>query len=260
MTDHASALEFADKVAVVSGGASGIGLAVVEALLSAGARVAVLDVNDQPPARVRAHAQRLDVRQVDIARPAEVEEAVTAVEDAWGPIDFGVSVAGILATGLVTDTDDDTWRRVFEVNASGPFHLLRAVARKMLPRRRGALVTVSSNAAGMPRLGMGAYAASKAAATMLTKCLGLELAPHGIRCNVVSPGSTRTPMQEAFWTRGASPDAVLRGSLDTFRSGIPLGKIAEPREVAEAVLFLLSERASHITMADLYVDGGATLR
>jgi 2,3-dihydro-2,3-dihydroxybenzoate dehydrogenase len=95
---------------------------------------------------------------------------------------------------------------------------------------------------------------------MFTKCLGLELAAHGIRCNVVSPGSTRTPMQTAMWTQGTGPEAVVRGSLETFRTGIPLGKIATAQEVADAVLFLLSDRASHITMADLYVDGGATLR
>ena len=107
---------------------------------------------------------------------------------------------------------------------------------------------------------MAAYAASKAAASMFTKSLGLELAPHHIRCNVVSPGSTRTPMQEAMWAKGSSAEAVLRGSLETFRTGIPLGRIAEPEQVADVVLFLLSDRASHVTMADIYVDGGATLR
>jgi 2,3-dihydro-2,3-dihydroxybenzoate dehydrogenase len=107
---------------------------------------------------------------------------------------------------------------------------------------------------------MAAYAASKAAATKLTRCLGLEVAEYGIRCNIVAPGSTRTPMQDAMWAAGSSPAAVIEGSLETFRSGIPLRRMAEPSDVADAVVFLLSDQASHITMTDLYVDGGATLR
>lgn len=253
--DQHDSAEFAGRIAVVSGGASGIGRAVADALAARGCRVAVLDVAtaDSP-----SESQRFE--RVDVSEPAQVEAAVARIEDEWGAIDHGVSVAGILAIGPVVETGDYTWSRVMSVNASGVFHLHRALARRMMPRRRGSLVTVSSNAAGVPRHGMAAYAASKAAATMLTKCLGLELAGSGIRVNVVSPGSTRTPMQEAMWARGSSEETVLRGSLETYRAGIPLGKIAEPDEVAEAVLFLLSERASHITMADLYVDGGATPR
>jgi 2,3-dihydro-2,3-dihydroxybenzoate dehydrogenase len=258
--------EFAGEIAIVSGGASGIGLAVVEELLARGVRVAVLDVANVPEhsllARLRVHVSRgrLHVARVDVGDAAAVEAAVADVEARWGSVAFGVSVAGVLATGLVTETDDATWTRVFQVNAAGVFHLFRALAARMQPRGKGSLVTVSSNAASIPRHGMAAYAASKAAATMFTKCLGLELAPHGIRCNIVAPGSTRTPMQEAMWAAGTDENAVIRGSLDLYRTGIPLGKIAEPRDVAEAVLFLLSDRASHITMAELYVDGGATLR
>jgi 2,3-dihydro-2,3-dihydroxybenzoate dehydrogenase len=211
-------------------------------------------------AGANASITRRRFERVDISDPQSVEFAIARIEAEWGAIDYGVSVAGILAFSPAVETDDETWARVMSVNASGVFHLHRALARRMIPRRRGSLVTVSSNAAGIPRHGMAAYAASKAAATMVTKCLGLELAASGIRCNVVSPGSTRTPMQEAMWARGSSEETVLRGSLETYRTGIPLGKIAEPHEVAEAVLFLLSERASHITMADLYVDGGATPR
>ena len=107
--------------------------------------------------------------------------------------------------------------------------------------------------------GMGAYAASKAAVTQLSRCLGLELAPHGIRVNIISPGSTDTPMQQAMWAQGSSRETVIAGSGENYRLGIPLQKIATPEEIAEAVLFLLSDRASHITLSDLRVDGGATL-
>ncbi|MDF3607750.1 SDR family oxidoreductase [Paracoccus sp. DMF-8] len=128
----------------------------------------------------------------------------------------------------------------------------------MQPRRRGAMVAVTSNAAGVPRHGMAAYAASKAAATIYMRSLGLELAPHGIRCNIVAPGSTRTGMQTGMWRDPSGEAAVIAGFPEQFKPGIPLGKIAEPRDIAHAILFLLSDQAGRVTMADLYVDGGAT--
>lgn len=122
------------------------------------------------------------------------------------------------------------------------------------------MVAVSSNAAGIPRMNMGAYAASKAALTMYMRCLGLELAGAGVRCNVVAPGSTLTPMQTGMWADDSGAAAVIAGDLATYKAGIPLRKLATPEDVAAAVMFLLSEQAGHIAMADLYVDGGATLR
>ena len=106
---------------------------------------------------------------------------------------------------------------------------------------------------------MAAYAASKAAATMLIRCLGLELAAAGVRCNVVSPGSTDTAMHEALWADGSAAHRSIAGSPEHFRVGIPLGRIASPADVADAVLFLASDRARHITMQDLLADGGASL-
>lgn len=248
----------------VTGAAGGIGAAVVRALHEEGAHVAATDIDavavtalastlSTPAALVTGLA--LDVTDADA-----VDAAIAWAETTLGPLDGGVNVAGTLSTTLVVDTDNETWTRVFDVNTRGVFHVGRALGRVMTPRQRGAIVTVSSNAAGIPRYGMAAYAASKAAATMFTRCLGLELAQYGIRCNIVAPGSTLTPMQTGMWDRGQGSEQVVAGSPATFKTGIPLGKIARPEEVADAVAFLLSDRASHITMADLYVDGGATLK
>jgi 2,3-dihydro-2,3-dihydroxybenzoate dehydrogenase len=251
------------KIALVTGAAGGIGAAVVRGLLAEGSIVVAADrdvAGLSALARERPGDPHLHTSALDVCRPADIALLLDSIEDGLGPVDLGVLVAGVLSTTRVVETEDETWRRVFAVNVDGVFNVSKALARRMIPRRRGALVTVSSNAAGIPRYGMAAYAASKAAATMLTRCLGLEVAEYGIRCNIVAPGSTRTPMQDAMWAAGSSAAAVIDGSLETFRSGIPLRKMAEPREVADAVVFLLSDQASHITMTDLYVDGGATLR
>lgn len=247
---------FENRIALVTGAGGGIGRAVVAALLEAGTRVVATDLvaPDLP-----AHAA-LTCLPLDVADAAAVEALVDDVEKTIGAMDFGISVAGVLATGLVTETSDADWRRVFSVNTDGVFHLTRALARRMGPRQSGALVAVSSNAAGIPRHGMAAYAASKAAATMYMRALGLEMAPLGIRCNIVAPGSTRTAMQTGMWSDPSGEARVIAGLPEQFKTGIPLGKIAEPEDVAAAVMFLLSDQAGHVTMADLYVDGGATQR
>ncbi|WP_200862997.1 2,3-dihydro-2,3-dihydroxybenzoate dehydrogenase [Amycolatopsis orientalis] len=196
----------------------------------------------------------------DVGDPEAVARVVADVERELGPIGIGVSVAGVLRPGTVGETSDEDWAATFAVNSTGVFTVLREISRRMQPRGSGVLVTVGSNAAGVPRTGMAAYAASKAAATMLTRCLGLELAGSGIRCNIVSPGSTDTDMQRLLWTDSSGEDRVIAGNLEQFRVGIPLGRIADPADIADAVLFLASDRARHITMQNLYVDGGATLR
>lgn len=258
---NAQDMEFADCCVGISGAASGIGHALARRLLAVGARVAAFDQNGHGLLELEQWAKpgQLHLATLDISDADAVEIAVAAAERVLGPIERLVSAAGVLQMGRIVDLSPAQWRRTFEVNTMGTFNLNRAVAQGMIARRRGAIVNISSNAATTPRAGMGAYAASKAAVTQLTRCLALELAEYGIRCNVVSPGSTDTEMQRAMWRQGSSRETVIEGSQAQFRLGIPLRKIATPDEIADAVLFLLSDRASHITLHDLRVDGGATL-
>lgn len=240
--------ELSGRVAVVTGAAGGIGNAVVQCLRDAGATVVGWDIQGGP-----------GIERIDVSDSSAVAAAMDRIEKEVGPVEIGVNVAGALVMSSVAETDEATWRRLFSVNTDGVFIVSKEFASRMQERKRGVIVTVSSNAAGIPRAGLAAYAASKAAATMFTRCLGLELAPHGIRCNVVAPGSTKTPMLDATLRPGSDIGDVIRGSLETYRTGIPLGRVAEPMDVAEAVRFLASDRARHIALATLYVDGGATL-
>lgn len=246
-------------IAVVSGAAQGIGAAIADALAAQGLHVAALDRDAATLAARCAGPARLHPCPLDVADSTAVEHCITQIEAERGPIEYLVNVAGILRVADITDTSDADWLDSFAVNTHGAFFLSRAVARRMRERRRGGIVTVGSNAASTPRTQMGAYAASKAATAQLMRCLGLELAEYGIRCNLVSPGSTGTEMQRRFWRDGAGgAEQVIAGSLARHRLGIPLRKLATPDDIAQAVLFLLSDAAGHITLQDLVVDGGAT--
>ncbi len=250
--------------ALVTGAGRGIGAAVAEVFAQAGAPVALLDrdgaVHDTAE-KLRVGGATAIALVADVADAAGVEDAVARAERELGPIGALANVAGVLRTGDVLDAEDADWADCLAVNATGVWNTGRAVGRRMHARRAGSIVTVASNAAGVPRAGMAAYAASKAAAVALTRGLGLELAPH-VRCNAVCPGSTDTPMQRSLWPDpgddgGAGP--VIEGSLARHRLGIPLRRIAEPADVAAAVLFLSGPAARQITMQSLTVDGGATL-
>ncbi|WP_028660630.1 SDR family oxidoreductase [Nocardioides insulae] len=249
--------------ALVTGAGSGIGRAVVRQLASRGAAIALLDQDAEAVGLVGKEASELGAARVvelaaDVSDRVAVQDAFRSAADELGPLDALACAAGILVPGGLTEVTPDEWQRHFDVNTTGVLHCLQSGT--PLLRDDAAVVVVSSNAARVPRTGMLAYAASKAATSALTRCAGLELAARGIRCNVVEPGSTDTAMLRELWRDpdgGAS--ATLAGDPASYRVGIPLQRIAEPDDVAAMVCFLLSEEARHVTLQQIYVDGGASL-
>jgi 2,3-dihydro-2,3-dihydroxybenzoate dehydrogenase len=251
------------KVAMVTGAGRGIGAAVARTLAEGGATIAAADrdigaLRDTVDA-LTAQGHDAVAYQLDVTDANAVEATVAKIEAELSRIDVLVNVAGVLRTGSVIDMTDEDWSHIFAVNVLGVLHVSRAVAKRMRENRSGVVVTVGSNAAAVPRMSMAAYCASKAASTSFTKCLGLELAEYGIRCNVVAPGSTATSMLSSMWTEDYGPAEVVRGDAGRYRVGIPLAKLATPEDIADAVAFLASDRAGHITTQELYVDGGAAL-
>lgn len=248
---------------LVTGAASGIGRATALRLARQGARVALVDVDAEGLALTATQAQEAGAVEVitaaaDVALPGQVARAVEQAVSALGGLGGVVLAAGVLTPGGLLDTTIADWDRHLAVNTTGVLHCLQAATPHL--GDGGAVVVVTSNAARVPRTGLLAYAASKAATSALTRCAGLELAARGIRCNVVEPGSTDTPMQRDLWpdpTVGTA--AALHGDPAAFRIGIPLGRIADPDDVAAMVCFLLSDDARHVTLQQIYVDGGASL-
>ena len=251
------------RIVLVTGAAGGIGSVLARTFASQGAVVAAVDRQadrlEEVAAKCIVDGAQAVSYPVDLSDSAAVEETVGRIEQDLGEIAVLVNAAGVLQPAPADEISDADWRAVFAVNLDGVFHCSRAVARRMKPRGHGTIVTIASNAGRVPRMHMASYGASKAAASYYTRTLGLELAEYGIRCNVVSPGSTDTDMLRSLWSSQSGRQVTLDGSLPTYKVGIPLRRIAEPADIVDAVVFLASDQARHITMQDLCVDGGATL-
>jgi len=242
------------KVALVTGGASGIGRAVALRLGEEGCRVAVVDLNLEG---ARATADELRevgacALQADVSYLAAVREAVAATERALGPVDVLVSCAGWDLVQPFVDSTEETWDRVITVNLRGVIACTRAVLDGMIERRGGAIVNISSDAGRVGSSGEVVYSGAKAGIIGFSKAVAREVARHGIRVNVVCPGPTDTPMMEA--TRVANPrlgEALVKA--------IPFRRLAQPEEIAAAVAFFASDDAAYVTGQTLSVSGGLTM-
>jgi NAD(P)-dependent dehydrogenase (short-subunit alcohol dehydrogenase family) len=245
--------DFAGTVAVVTGGASGIGAAVATALAGHGAAVAVADVNIAAAREVAERIGGLAV-EMDVTNVHSVAAAVVATTEALGPITALINSAGVVGgAGPLRWLPAEALATVLRVNVTGTFLAMQAVANAMIAHGGGgAIVNISSAGAFAPTPGLGHYEASKAAVNALTRSAALELAEFGIRVNAIAPGPVRTPMTEA----GFADPAALSGWL----ARIPLGRIATPADLVPIVLLLVSARAGHVTGTVLPVDGGQLLK
>ncbi|EHM8480708.1 2,3-dihydro-2,3-dihydroxybenzoate dehydrogenase EntA [Salmonella enterica] len=248
-----ASFDFSDKTVWVTGAGKGIGYATALAFVDAGARVIGFD---------REFTQEnypFATEVMDVADGAQVAQVCQRVLQKTPRLDVLVNAAGILRMGATDALSVDDWQQTFAVNVGGAFNLFSQTMAQFRRQQGGAIVTVASDAAHTPRIGMSAYGASKAALKSLALTVGLELAGCGVRCNVVSPGSTDTDMQRTLWVSEDAEQQRIRGFGEQFKLGIPLGKIARPQEIANTILFLASDLASHITLQDIVVDGGSTL-
>jgi 3-oxoacyl-[acyl-carrier protein] reductase len=243
--------ELAGQVALVTGGSRGIAAAVCAELGAAGAEVVVnyasaADRAEQVCAQVRGKGGTAHAIAGDVSTPEGAAGLVAQVESEVGPIAILVCNAGITRDNLIMKLSDDDWRSVIDTNLGGAFFTCRAVARPMLKRRAGVIVTMSSVVGVHGNAGQTNYAASKAGLIGLTKSLAKELGGRGIRVNAVAPGYIETALTEAL------PESAREAIL----AQTPLGRLGEPADVARVVRFLVSDAAAFVTGDVLAVDGG----
>lgn len=246
-----SAGELDGKVALVTGGSRGIGLAIAQALADAGAKVAVIGRNEE---RAKASAADLPGEghagyACDVADAEQVKQTLSAVEGDMGPVEILVNNAGITRDNILLRMKDDEFDEVIAANLKGAFNFTRAVTKGMMKRRDGAILNITSVVGLTGNAGQANYAASKAGMVGMTKSVAKELASRGVRCNALAPGFIRTDMT----------DELTEAQVEGLMGQIPLGRLGETDDIAGAARFLVGPSARYITGQVLTVDGGMVM-
>ena len=253
--------EWNDRVALVTGGSQGIGRAVAELLAAEGAAVGVCGLEpDEVDHTVRAiHEQGGAALAIpaDVADRRSIDQAVAATVAEYGRLDSLVASAGIQRYGSVVDTEEAVWDEVFAVNVKGVYLAARAALPHLRRSDQGSIVVIASVQGHAAQSDVAAYAASKGALDALVRAMAVDEARHGVRVNAVCPGSVDTPMLRSSARRfsDGTTEATER-LIDAWGRSYPVGRVAQPREIAEVVAFLAGNRASYVTGEDVRVDGG----
>src|SRR3954468_20837077 len=243
-------MDFADRVAIVTGGASGMGAATARRLANGGAQVTVLDRNVELATAVANEIGGVSLAG-DVSDSAFCDSAVSETVTRHGTLDILVNAAGVIVRANGTDTTDEQWTKIMGVNVSGTFFMCRAALRAMTTKGQGAIVNFGSIWGDLGSSGVAAYCASKGAVHNLTRALAMDHASDGIRVNAVCPGEVNTPMLQS-----ERAEAVTDELLAKIAATVPMGRLAEPDEIARVVCFLASDAASYMTGALVSVDAG----
>jgi len=247
-------VDFQGKVVVVTGGASGMGEATAREFARSGAHVVIVDRNQERAPQI---ASEIDAgAQVgDVSDSAFCNAVVADTLARYGRLDVLVNAAGIIVRASGEETSDEQWQRIMAVNVSGTFFMCRAAIKAMKPQGSGAIVNFGSIWGELGAAGVAAYCASKGAVHNLTRALALDHARDGIRINAVCPGEVNTPMLQSERKEPVTPE-LLQRLADT----VPMGRLADPGEIAQVVLFLASSKASYMTGSLVLVDAGFAAR
>lgn len=240
------------EIAVVTGGANGIGLGVTKALLEAGYKVAMFDINEQAiqeaEETLKTHADSLMGIRVDVTSGVDVKKGVEQITQKWKTPDILVNNAGIARDKRITKMTEEDWDFVINVNLKSQFLCVKEVIPGMIGQKYGRIVNISSRA-WLGGFGQANYSSAKGGVVSLTRSLAIELAKEGITANAIAPGIVETPLFNTF-----KPEVK-----DRLKASVPVGRIGQPEDIAQAILFFIGKNSSYITGQTLYVCGGRSL-